>query len=528
MSGSKRESQLMLPPSGTLWYGCQSSLDDYLSASIKLAAMDPLELSEMSVKAQEMRGIMATSEDNYAGHYMVDSYGDGRIAVVSIQGALMHHPLPLRMFGMNVTTYNEIRDAVALAMSDNRVERVLLAVGSGGGNGGGLFATSNFLEKAGKIKPVDTFTDSMMGSAAYWLGVNGKAIYAEPLSDVGSIGVYVTLTSRARMLADNGIDVKVVRAGEFKALGHPDEPLSEKAVETIQASVDKSYDAFLEHTSSKRGQQKEAFRVKAAEGRVFSGTEAAEVGLVDHVMLFDEVLDKLLSAKRKTVPQGGRNQKMHEGTMDKLLKLMQEMGISLSADQQAALASGASLDSIGLAADVVAKLEAALDEGNEAEGGEGGAEGADNTQVEANQVEKTAGEPNKGAGGMDLSAMIDKIAALSTELATVKGQLQAAETARDNLQALADSATAQLTMLKPIVAASVNRMEMGLRTGVTSGLEALSPEALAEKYEATKTKFESTFPVGQRSKTAAVEAVGGEARKLPSDLVQAATAATSI
>src|SRR5690606_26491423 len=129
--------------------------------------------------------------------------------------------------------------------------------------------------------------------------------------------------------------VKVVRAGEFKAMGHSDEPISDKALEIIQTSVDKSYDAFLEHTSSKRGQQKEAFRVKAAEGRVFTGTEAAEVGLVDSVMLFDEVLDKLLSAKRKTVPQGGRNQKMHEGTMEKLLKLMQEAGISLSADQQA-------------------------------------------------------------------------------------------------------------------------------------------------------------------------------------------------
>lgn len=527
--GKGKANQVTAPSNGTLWFGSQDSLDMCLSVELKLANMDPMELSEMRVKGQEMRSIMASPDDRFANHYMVQTAGEGRLAIVSIQGALMHHPLPLRMFGLNVTTYGEIQDAVSLAMSDPKVERVLLAVGSGGGTGGGLFRTSNFLERMGKIKPIDTFTDSMMGSAAYWLGANGQNIYAEPMADVGSIGVYVTLTSNARMNENFGVDVKVVRAGEYKALGHPDEPLNEKAIAEIQRSVDKSYKAFLEHTSSKRGQPLESFRVNAAEGRIFSGQEAVDVGLVDEIVLFDDLVEKLLQAKPKTgTSRNGRNQKMHEGSMNKLLKLMQEMGVSLSAEQQAALASGASLDSIGLAADVVSKLDAALAEIGDDEG-DGNGEGGDGGETLVDEPAVTKPELSTPAtGGANLSELISQITQLSADNAKLQIKLEAAEGEIVTLKASAETAQSQMTALKPLVAASINRMEFGMRVGVSSNLEALPAEALAQKFEEVKTKFETTFPVGQKSKTAAENSLNGEARKLPSALEASASAATKI
>lgn len=92
------------------------------------------------------------SRDQFADHYMINTYGDGKLAVISIAGTLMNHHLPLRLFGYNIATYGEIQQAVKLVMADPRVEKVVLHIESGGGNGSGLFRTSNFIERMAKEK----------------------------------------------------------------------------------------------------------------------------------------------------------------------------------------------------------------------------------------------------------------------------------------------------------------------------------------------------------------------------------------
>ena len=266
-----------------------------------------------------------------------------------------------------------------LVMADPRVEKVVLHVESGGGNGNGLFRTSNFIERMGKEKEFTTFTGSVMGSAAYWLGVNSPRVVAEPLASVGSIGVFAVMTSHTKLMERIGIESKVIRAGEFKALGHPDEPISEKAIAEWQRAIDESYGAFLDHTSSKRQQNRETFRATAAEGREFSGVEALKVNLVDEIMVFDDMIEAMLSAMSKTVPSpgSGRNLKMDEGAMNKkMLALLQKAGVTLTDEQMSALASGASFESIGIEAGLAAQLTAAQAEGDDDDNEDGSGDGA--------------------------------------------------------------------------------------------------------------------------------------------------------
>lgn len=58
------------------------------------------------------------------------------------------------------------------------------------------------------------------------------------------------MTSHTKLMERIGIESKVIRAGEFKALGHPDEPISEKAIAEWQRAIDESYGAFLDHPAS--------------------------------------------------------------------------------------------------------------------------------------------------------------------------------------------------------------------------------------------------------------------------------------
>ena len=517
--------QLVIPKTGSLWYGSQDTLDAHNNVQLTMAELSPMELSNLRVRATELLATQGVSRDQFADHYMINTFGDGKLAVISISGTLMNHHLPLRLFGYNITTYGEIQQAVKLVMADPRVEKVVLHIESGGGNGNGLFRTSNFIERMVKEKEFTTFTGSVMGSAAYWLGVNSPRVMAEPLASVGSIGVFAVMTSHTKLMERIGIESKVIRAGEFKALGHPAEPISEKAIAEWQRAIDESYGAFLDHTSSKRQQNRETFRTTAAEGREFSGVEALKVNLVDEIMVFDDMIEAMLSAMSKTAPSpgSGRNLKMDEGAMNKkMLALLQKAGVTLTDEQMSALASGASFESIGIEAGLAAQLTAAQAEGDDDDDNEDGSGDGAKTQE---QLDAEAAAP---APASDLSALLDRIQKLQSDLTLAQTSLTGMTAERDNLMAEVEAQKAHVVRLSGVAAQAINRMETALRGTATDDLDTLEPTALLTKYQNVRDKFEKTFPTGRKTASVVDTQVQGEQRPRQDAVAEAAQQATKI
>ena len=516
--------QLVIPKTGSLWYGSQDTLDAHNNVQLTMAELSPMELSNLRVRATELLATQGVSRDQFADHYMINTFGDGKLAVISISGTLMNHHLPLRLFGYNITTYGEIQQAVKLVMADPRVEKVVLHIESGGGNGNGLFRTSNFIERMVKEKEFTTFTGSVMGSAAYWLGVNSPRVVAEPLASVGSIGVFAVMTSHTKLMERIGIESKVIRAGEFKALGHPAEPISEKAIAEWQRAIDESYGAFLDHTSSKRQQNRETFRTTAAEGREFSGVEALKVNLVDEIMVFDDMIEAMLSAMSKTAPSpgSGRNLKMDEGAMNKkMLALLQKAGVTLTDEQMSALASGASFESIGIEAGLAAQLTAAQAEGDDDDNEDGSGDGAKTQE----QLDAEAAAP---APAGDLSALLDRIQKLQSDLTLAQTSLTGMTAERDNLMAEVEAQKAHVVRLSGVAAQAINRMETALRGTATDDLDTLEPTALLTKYQNVRDKFEKTFPTGRKTASVVDTQVQGEQRPRQDAVAEAAQQATKI
>ena len=530
--------QLVIPKTGSLWYGSQDTLDAHNNVQLTMAELSPMELSNLRVRATELLATQGVSRDQFADHYMINTYGDGKLAVISISGTLMNHHLPLRLFGYNVTTYGEIQEAVKLVMADPRVEKVVLHVESGGGNGNGLFRTSNFIERMGKEKEFTTFTGSVMGSAAYWLGVNSPRVVAEPLASVGSIGVFAVMTSHTKLMERIGIESKVIRAGEFKALGHPDEPISEKAIAEWQRAIDESYGAFLDHTSSKRQQNRETFRANAAEGREFSGIEALKVNLVDETMVFDDMIEAMLSTMSKTVPSSGsgRNLKMDEGAMNKkMLALLQKAGVTFTEEQMSALASGASFESIGIEAGLAAQLTAAQAEGDDEEndGGQGtggdGSESQEQLDAEAaSAAAETQASTAQSAEGAAMSALLDRIQKLQADLTVAQASLTSMSAERDKLAAEVEVQKGHVVRLSGVAAQAINRMETAMRGTTTDDLDTMEPTALLSKYQNVRDKFEKTIPVGRKSAGVVDQQVQGEQRPRQDAVAEAAQQATKI
>ena len=342
------------------------------------------------------------------------------------------------------------------------------------------------------------------------------------------------MTSHTKLMERIGIESKVIRAGEFKALGHPDEPISEKAIAEWQRAIDESYGAFLDHTSSKRQQNRETFRATAAEGREFSGVEALKVNLVDEIMVFDDMIEAMLSAMSKTVPSpgSGRNLKMDEGAMNKkMLALLQKAGVTLTDEQMSALASGASFESIGIEAGLAAQLTAAQAEGDDdnEDGSGGGAESQEQLDAEAaSAAAETQASTAQSAGGDAMSALLDRIQKLQADLTVAQASLTSMSAERDKLAAEVEVQKGHVVRLSGVAAQAINRMETAMRGTTTDDLDTLEPTALLSKYQNVRDKFEKTIPVGRKSAGVVDQQVQGEQRPRPDAVAEAAQQATKI
>ena len=514
-----------------LWLGTQSSVDIILDAEKYFSGQD---LSQARLRSVELLASSTSTANDYSDHYMITHHGNG-VASISVSGALASSSFPLQAWGFNATSYEEIQDSLMTLYKDPDISKIVMLYNTPGGSNNGLNRTSNFMAKVAKSKQIYTFTDSQMASAGYWLGATGEQIVADPLAQVGSVGVYVVMHSRAKQLKDDGIDVEVVRAGKFKALGLPVEPLSQAAIDETQERVDQVYDAFLEHVSAARGMPKETFRKKAAEGRVFSGEKAVEVGLVDKLALFDDFMAELLQSGNKVKPRAvtaSSNTRMSGSQDMNIFQILASLGISLSDEQTAALGSGAELSSLGLTAVQLEKVNAEVERVQAEEANSGDGEGGDEGEGEGGDGEgEGAGtpanlaDPAAAAGnGAELSGLTDRLLTLQSQLTKAESSLEAAQLKATTLQSQMDEMTSQLAALKDIAIDRTKALAASMRKTPT-GLENLSVPQLVAEFAKTKGEFEKTFPVGQKSKSSNTTPTHGRAVP-PVKIQQAALEAT--
>ncbi len=313
------------------WAGSTASYESALAAEVKLLAGD--------YPQQE--------DDTPDENPRLLEVSDG-LAIITIHGPLVNSDSPcLEWFGL--TGYPEIRDAVLAAVSDPEVKQILLDIDSGGGAVSGCADTATLIREATKVKPVTTYADTMC-SAAYWLGCAAGKVYSSKAAVVGSIGVKATFREYSKQNAMEGITVTVIRAGKYKALADPNEPLTKEAEAQIQAIADANYEVFVDHVAKMRGRTYEYTDKTMADGQEFIGQAAVDVGLTDGVTTFDAVIGglrkKILASLPKPMDNSNSNKFKLLGTTSNLIEDEGMARKALTEADIAALASGVTLDAI--------------------------------------------------------------------------------------------------------------------------------------------------------------------------------------
>lgn len=208
-----------------------------------------------------------------------DFSSHNKIAVVYAEGTIVDGEGNLGSVGGD--NYARI---IRKARQDDKVKAIVVRVNSGGGSG---MASENIwreieLAKADG-KTVITSMGDVAASGGYYIACNSDAILAQPNTITGSIGVFAMIPSfQAGMKNHLGIEVDTVKTTKFSTSISPFFDISEEEGDRIQKYIDDFYDHFLLRVSEGRGKTKEQIH-EIAQGRVWTGEKALEIGLVDEL-----------------------------------------------------------------------------------------------------------------------------------------------------------------------------------------------------------------------------------------------------
>ncbi len=196
------------------------------------------------------------------------SLGGNGVAVINVDGIIIDSDPYIK-------SIRKIRES-------DSVKAVVVRINSPGG----AVATSQEiyeeLKSLGETIPVIASMGTVAASGGYYIACAAATIYANPGTITGSIGVIAQFASYEQLLKWAKVEVEVIKSGEFKDLGSPLRKMPEAERAYLQTLIDSVHSQFKD-TVSERRKIDSAKVASLSDGRIFTGSHAKELGLVDRI-----------------------------------------------------------------------------------------------------------------------------------------------------------------------------------------------------------------------------------------------------
>ncbi|MBI5527907.1 MAG: signal peptide peptidase SppA [Deltaproteobacteria bacterium] len=205
-----------------------------------------------------------------------------RIALLRIDGTIVHGEGSSGIFGTGSTGNAEICEAAEAIAQDPQVRAVVLRIDSGGGSGIASEIIWRCMKDLKKEKPLVVSMGSAAASGGYYAAVPASHIFADPFTVTGSIGVWglkINIAGLAKKLGITHQTVKLTKGADFDGVWRDLDPDEQKR---FQRYVDGFYSQFALRVAEGRGLSMDAVE-KAAQGRVWSAKAAIQARLVDEI-----------------------------------------------------------------------------------------------------------------------------------------------------------------------------------------------------------------------------------------------------
>ncbi len=199
-----------------------------------------------------------------------DYLGAEKIAIVRVEGVIF--------------SSKDIISQLKKYQSNPTVKAIVLRVNSPGGGVGPAQEIHEVVRQIvlKKEKKVLVSMGSVAASGGYYIACPAAKIVANPGTITGSIGVIMEFPNIQELFKKVGLDTVVVKSGKFKDIGSPVRTMSEEEKRLLQDMIDDVYSQFVRAIAEGRNLPEESVR-KLADGRIFSGKQAKELGLVDEL-----------------------------------------------------------------------------------------------------------------------------------------------------------------------------------------------------------------------------------------------------
>ena len=221
----------------------------------------------------------------------VSGEGPTKIAVVPVEGEIASADSTVA--GTQPTATPEgLADALQQAKDDESVAAVVLEVNS---PGGGVTASDEMHQsildfKRSSGKPVVVSMGDTAASGGYYISTAADKIVANETTLTGSLGVFIPLLNFSEAAQKYGVTQEYIKSGKFKTMGSSWNDLTPEERKIFQSIVNEEYDRFVQVIVEGRGLPEERVR-EIADGRIYSGEQAKELGLVDSFGSLDEAAE---------------------------------------------------------------------------------------------------------------------------------------------------------------------------------------------------------------------------------------------
>ena len=165
---------------------------------------------------------------------------------------------------------------------DSDIQAIVIRINS---PGGGVVASDELYRKIIDVRqdtPVVVSIGEVAASGGYYLAAAADRIVANPASITGSIGVLAQLPQFSELFDKIGVEVRTIKSGEFKDLGASDRELTPAERQILQSVIDDSFEQFVQAIVTGRNMDEAEVR-QLADGRIFTGRQALELGLIDEL-----------------------------------------------------------------------------------------------------------------------------------------------------------------------------------------------------------------------------------------------------
>ncbi len=163
---------------------------------------------------------------------------------------------------------------------NDSVKALVLRIDSPGGGVGPSQEIYDEVKAVDLLKPVVVSMGSVAASGGYYIAAPAREIIANPGTIIGSIGVIMEFTNFQELLDKIGLNSVVVKSGEYKDIGSPTREMTAAERKILQNLIDDVHSQFVASVADGRNMEETVVR-SIADGRVFSGRRAMEMGLVD-------------------------------------------------------------------------------------------------------------------------------------------------------------------------------------------------------------------------------------------------------